>query len=44
MSILDTLILGGIVFMFVAFLAALAWGSWQTRNLPVPRDTLKKRL
>lgn len=42
MSFIDILILGGIGFMFVAFMAALGWGSWQTRNLPVPRGTLEK--
>lgn len=37
MSIGDVFFLGAVVMMFALFMAGLGWGSWQTRNLPVPR-------
>lgn len=36
MPIFDILIVGGIVLMFGALIAAMAWGVHQTRSLPVP--------
>jgi hypothetical protein len=37
MPTVDLVILSGIVVAFVAFALVLAWGDYQTRNLPARR-------
>jgi hypothetical protein len=40
MPITDITVLVGIVFAFVAFTAALAWGDYRTRSISHPRNEI----